>query len=739
MVETRQVTYKVVVETAEGKRELSSFKTTMQSMNQDSEKSQKSMQGLADQFAKVGQTAKVTVDESKEFSQNLKAQHRESVRTEKAMAALVGEYTHLESRLGKSSDEQEILNAQFRLGKNATKAQRDEVERLIRAYQTQRKAADQTQGSMRGLKGQMQNLGWQFQDVAVQAQMGTDALVIIGQQGSQLASGFGATGALIGAGIAGAAVGFGVLSKAMGDTKGLTKELNKDIEELVESIKALNDNGKTSQLDKVIGADLALLKMRELNTQVASTAIKLSKAKEEAERFSIALDGKQIEKSAELLERDRAAAALLQKQYDNLAKELSYYQQIREGATAEGISATQATKDLIKEIELELSLMGESADEIERYKLAKAGANLYSLVELQRLQELRASKQKEIDLTKEATEAQKEYNETMFDIGQSQLDNTDLISFMQTKEDLLNTQFALDISRVEKAKELGIASEEDAQRKITEIAEAYTKKRASIDGRYLKEKAEKQKDNNDILDKFMFESIDRFNAGFGDAMANAIFESDSLGEAMAGLFKDTAKNMVSFFAEWASQKMMIWALDRTIGAATQASSVGATTGNAMAGVQMAGINAYQSAAAIPITGWTMAPTAAASAIAATGTMASAAIASAVSAIGAYDKGGRIPAGGAGIVSEFGDELVGGTMVYNGSPNSLAVTGREETARRSGGSVNVGGITINSSGEASPSAIARALTRALKKANKSTDTAIYDSMNRGKNNRGKRFA
>lgn len=54
---------------------------------------------------------------------------------------------------------------------------------------------------MRGMMGQM---GHQIQDVAVQMQMGTDNMIIMAQQGSQVASLFGPTGALVGAAIAAA-------------------------------------------------------------------------------------------------------------------------------------------------------------------------------------------------------------------------------------------------------------------------------------------------------------------------------------------------------------------------------------------------------------------------------------------------------------------------------------------------------------------------------------------------------
>ena len=67
------------------------------------------------------------------------------------------------------------------------------------------KAATSGMGNMRGMA---QNLGYQLQDVAVQAQMGASWFTIIGQQGSQLLSAIGPAGAIAGALLAvGAAAG----------------------------------------------------------------------------------------------------------------------------------------------------------------------------------------------------------------------------------------------------------------------------------------------------------------------------------------------------------------------------------------------------------------------------------------------------------------------------------------------------------------------------------------------------
>jgi hypothetical protein len=71
----------------------------------------------------------------------------------------------------------------------------------------------------RAQKGAISNLSFQLQDVAVQAQSGTNAFIILGQQGPQIASIFGPGGAVAGALLAFGALIGGVLYKTLGGAK----------------------------------------------------------------------------------------------------------------------------------------------------------------------------------------------------------------------------------------------------------------------------------------------------------------------------------------------------------------------------------------------------------------------------------------------------------------------------------------------------------------------------------------
>ena len=89
-------------------------------------------------------------------------------------------------------------------------------------------------GAFKLQRGSAQQLGYQLQDVAVQAQMGVSAFTILGQQGSQLAMVLGPQGALIGAAIAiGAALG-GIMHKAI-------TGVGEDLDDLVERIGKATD------------------------------------------------------------------------------------------------------------------------------------------------------------------------------------------------------------------------------------------------------------------------------------------------------------------------------------------------------------------------------------------------------------------------------------------------------------------------------------------------------------------
>ena len=96
-------------------------------------------------------------------------------------------------------------------------------------------AAKELRGGFRAMRGSTQQVSYQLQDIAVQAQMGTSAFTILGQQGPQLASVFGPGGAVLGAFVAfGAIIGGFVYNHLTGTTK--------EMEALEEAANELTDD-----------------------------------------------------------------------------------------------------------------------------------------------------------------------------------------------------------------------------------------------------------------------------------------------------------------------------------------------------------------------------------------------------------------------------------------------------------------------------------------------------------------
>ena len=240
--------------------------------------------------AELGENAKVTIENvksEKELTAQTRLLLRQMESTAKNVDDVTRHYKLLESQIGKTAQEQEVLNAVMRLGPNATEAQRRQVTELVQNYQNMAGAA---QGSFRQLRGASQQLGWQLQDVAVQAQMGTSAFTIFSQQGSQLAAAFGPAGALVGALIAvGGALG-GVAYKAY-TAEVSTKELT-DATTQLGTVLDSTENG-------VNGLAEALVRLAQKNELAARSQISLAMV-----NAKIAAEGAQqaINKAAESMD-----------------------------------------------------------------------------------------------------------------------------------------------------------------------------------------------------------------------------------------------------------------------------------------------------------------------------------------------------------------------------------------------------------------------------------------------------
>ena len=139
----------------------------------------------------------------------------------------------------------------------------------------------QVSGSNRNLRASFGQLGFQVQDVAVQLQGGQSALLVLGQQGSQVASIFGPGGAIIGAFLAvGAAAATALIpalmkgQKAAKEAEEANKRLADSYELVAGRITGLSDELRILAATDPGGARLRFLALIELEAKRSQGAVK---------------------------------------------------------------------------------------------------------------------------------------------------------------------------------------------------------------------------------------------------------------------------------------------------------------------------------------------------------------------------------------------------------------------------------------------------------------------------------
>lgn len=138
-----------------------------------------------------------------------------------------------------SVDLQIRASDQTRAAFNSAQRRVNQMGRGMQVMDRNTRAANQQFGAMRGGLGQ---LGYQIQDVAVQLQSGQNAMLVFGQQGSQIASIFGPGGIVIGAVLAvGAALGTAFLPQIFKSTDA-AKDLEDALEDLDGIVTRSDDN-----------------------------------------------------------------------------------------------------------------------------------------------------------------------------------------------------------------------------------------------------------------------------------------------------------------------------------------------------------------------------------------------------------------------------------------------------------------------------------------------------------------
>lgn len=158
----------------------------------------------------------------------------------------------------------QVMNANGKIVANATTQYRTLANNAQSGFNTLNTQINGTAKAVRSARPDMQNMSYQLQDMAVQAQMGTSAFVIMAQQLPQMLVGMGAWAGAIGV----AVTVLGLLATTTIDT---TKDLEK-IEKSVERVKAIMTVGAhgvtsyTEEMRKLGTLSQDIVKIKLANT-----------------------------------------------------------------------------------------------------------------------------------------------------------------------------------------------------------------------------------------------------------------------------------------------------------------------------------------------------------------------------------------------------------------------------------------------------------------------------------------
>lgn len=682
---------------------------------------------LASKLATVQQEEAQVNAESEERIRNEKLLVAQQEKETKKNETLINQYSRMNQLMTEYNGDLKKVNAVMQLGSNATKKQVEQLSNLIDANRKLTTTQGKTQGSMRGLRGQAQNLGWQMQDVAVQMQMGTDAMVIFSQQGSQVASGFGPGGAVLGAVIAvgGAIAGYAV--KALTGAESL-----KELEEAQKLVNLVFDDGATkastltSKYRELFEKNKALAILTAKQARNAASEIRnesMAEARKLAsEHFTLVdtikkdfggvgkLEGEALQRliDKELTIQGEALGVTLDQM-----KELNEMQSLMTStstlaAYAEMASKTSGVKNEMVDLGLKAGTVAQTIEDqtaiIEEYNKLKlndklpdesgGGGGTSKIVSAFLAEYNRTIKQTET-INQEYERRKDIIDQYVMHIGGINSESADAYAKLEQWK-----TFTLNAEEVKRSQIAQKAIEDERKRRQKVLDTANKKIGNNLTDPVL---AEEQR-FNDTLKPLIEERnnlqswehderkkidalMERENARHAEAMTSAQLQQASTIVGAVSIVSASMTSSVDLLATGAediaaqmenmneAQKAM-FIFNQGI-AATEAVINGISLGMKLA-------EAFP-LAALPLLEF------------GTGLgVAQAGIIMGTTFAGAFDEGGVIPAGQKGVVAEYGDELVGGTMVYNNSSSGLGVTGREDTAKM----MNGGGIQFNINNTAS---------------------------------------
>ena len=661
------------------------------------------------------------------------------------------------------------------------------------------KAAQKASGGFRAMKGATQQVSYQLQDIAVQAQMGTSAFIILGQQGPQLASIFGPGGAVLGAFIAFGAMIGGTLVNAFSDAEGGSKELENALDRLSSQIKRtkngtielserIADLGKVSAAAasaEIISAmsdamrslkstknevDLLVDGIGHIDFEIMTDQLKNLKSQGitaeqilgetgsytgQAGTINAALDeiankfdlvgkaGKEqalqlVEAITGLDAQDVSTYENLRNVIDNIAtsqRELNVpFAEFRRNLNTEinqikdltetTSFLTKARQDLRRDGVGALATITEGAQEAaesvrnlekREEEAAQKKAAREKLIADQQLKTMQDGIDKRLAAALAADDTEIERVNNLLAQKLDALETDRMSSIMMAEQKGQDT-----MAIEQKYQEATVALNYAAQGEIAAILENQRATDLEKQATYMSEWMRITSESMNNLDMLGFNMATSLQGNLAGAFEGFITGAKSAEESFKQFATGIAQALVHALSNMAAQWAAYWIVEKIMGKTAQATAGTAMTFNALAGQQLAAINAFASTAAIPIFGPALAPAAAAGAIAATAPFVAATAALSTAATGARALGGQVRGGQSYLVGERGPELL-----------TMGTSGRIATNENLKNAMGGGGVTVVNNVNASGSGpdVELKIRTAMEQTNAQTIATIQDLMRR----------
>ena len=613
-------------------------------------------------------------------------------RTEKQVQQLTAQYQLQAQMVGKDRDEIERLNAVARLGANATQAQKDQVLASVAAFQQARAAAEGTGGSLRNVRGVAQNLGWQLQDTVVQLQMGTSAFVVLSQQGSQFAAAFGPTGAVVGAVIAIAGALLGSLvpalknsSKEIDTMMGKLSELSNAQKELVKlevqkNISDLNDKLKTFNKETLTAGEGASRRLYFGNSGVLEFQADLDKVNAELKLNKDRLEqlnggpSKTFTQNMKDMKDGLNQQIIALEKGDRAAAIYAATMKITAEGQKEGLSDAvikQQVADMTTLINRQYDLSDAKKADRAADKQARADATAWRKEDAE-FQSLAKSLVKQTNTTQEEYDRRKgiidahvkAVGSTDAQAAQAYIDlevwkTEQLDKELKTREAVLKQLQSAQDTQFGKTNPVGQENDlfKENQSKLQQLwLDNQLSQQTNHDQKLIDEEIR----INALMEREAKRHTDKLDRIANEQKATELQTYSDFTGSLGNVF-----NQLQQAAEDGSKEAQIlFYINRAIALAE--TIINTELGATKALGQM-GIFGIPSSTLIRATGY-----------------ASAGIIAGTTFAGAYDAGGYIPSGSSGIVSEYADELVNGTLVQG----PAHVTSSAKTAQKIGTTLNV---------------------------------------------------